>query len=102
MQTITFDLQPNIANRIENYLQFFGNKEIMFDKFIEYHINRIKHEIALMQTDLKVYEQKYNMSSDQFYEQFESGQLGDNKDFMLWSGIYEMKMNCNQKLQKLL
>ncbi len=102
MQTITFELQTNIANRIEKYLQFFGNKEIMFDKFIDYHINRIKREIALMQIDLKDYEQKYNMPSDKFYEQFENGQLDDCKDFILWSGIYEMQMNCKQKLQKLL
>jgi len=102
MQTITFELQPNIANRIENYLQFFGNKEIMFDKFIDYHINRIKREIALMQIDLKAYEKKFNMPSNKFYEQFENGELGDDKDFILWSGIYEMQMNCKQKLQKLL
>jgi len=102
MQTITFELQPNIANNIEKYLQFFGNKEIMFDKFIDYHINRIKREIALMQIDLKEYEQKFNMRSDKFYEQFENGELGDDKDFILWSGIFEMQMNCKQKLQKLL
>jgi len=102
MQSVTFDLQPNIANRIEKYLQFFGNKEIMFDKFIDYHVNRIKREIVLMQIDLKEYEKKYNMQSDKFYEQFENGQLGDSKDFILWSGIYEMQINCKQKLQKLL
>jgi hypothetical protein len=102
MQTITFEIQTDLAKRIEKYLQFFGNKEIMFDKFIEYHINRIKREIALMQKDLEEYEQKYNMSSDKFYEQFESGELGDSKDFIVWSGIYEMHMDCNRKLQKLL
>lgn len=102
MQTITFELQPNIATKIEKYLQFFGSKEIMFDKFIEYHVSRIKREIALMQSDLKEYEKKYNMQSRKFYEQFENGELGDSKDFILWSGIYEMQMDCKQKLQKLL
>jgi len=99
MQTVTFELQTNIANRIENYLQFFGNKDMMFSKFIDYHINRIKREIALMQIDLTEFEKKYNLPSDKFYEQFENGLLGDSKDFILWSGIYEMQMNCKQKLK---
>ncbi len=102
MQTISFELQSNIARRIEKYMQLFGSKEIMFDKFIEYHINRIKREISLMQIDIEQYEKKYNMSSDKFYDQFEKGQLGDSKDFILWSGIYEMQMSSKKKLQELL
>jgi len=33
MQIISFELQPNIANRIETIIQLFGTKEIMFDMF---------------------------------------------------------------------
>ncbi|HBX51099.1 MAG: hypothetical protein A2275_12595 [Bacteroidetes bacterium RIFOXYA12_FULL_35_11] len=102
MQTVTFELQSNIANRMNKFIQLFGSKEVMFDKFIEYYIKKLKREIALMQIDLNKYEQKYNMLSSKFYKQFENGQLGDNKDFILWSGIYEMQLSCKQKLQKLI
>lgn len=102
MQTISFELQSNIARRVEKYMQLFGSKEIMFDKFIEYHINRIKREIALMQIDIEQYEKKHNMSSDEFFIQFENGQLGDSKDFTLWAGIYEMQMSAKKKLQELI
>jgi len=102
MEIVSFELQPNIANKIQKYVQLFGSKEIMFDKFIDYHVNRIKREIALMQIDLDHYEKLYNMSSESFFKQFESGQLGDGKDFIIWSGIFEMQMNCKQKLQELL
>ncbi|MBI5219899.1 MAG: hypothetical protein HY958_13310 [Bacteroidia bacterium] len=102
MQTVTFELQSNIANRIDTFIQLFGSKEVMFDKFIEYHIKKLKREIAHMQIDLNKYELKYNMSSSKFYKQFENGQMGDNKDFVLWSGIYEMQLSCKQKLQKLI
>ncbi len=102
METVSFELQSNIASQMEKYLHFFGSKELMFTKFIDYHINRVKREISLIQIDLKQFEEKYNISSENFYEQFENGQLGDSKDFILWSGIYEMQMNCKQKLQELL
>jgi len=63
-------------------------------------IKKLKSEIAQMQIDLNKYEQQFNLSSSKFYEQFESGQVGDDKDFVLWSRIYEMRMNCRHKLQE--
>ncbi len=29
------------------------------------------------------------MSSDEFYEKFEKGELGDSQEFMLWAAEYE-------------
>ncbi|MBW4483782.1 MAG: hypothetical protein KME14_14665 [Tildeniella torsiva UHER 1998/13D] len=36
------------------------------------------------------YEQQYNMTSEQFYQQFSSGDLGDSADYINWAGFYEM------------
>lgn len=74
---------------------------MLFDKFIEYHINRIKREISRMQFDLEKYEKKYNMKTDEFYLRFEKGELGDENDYMLWAGIYELQMDSKNKLAKL-
>ncbi|MBE0637663.1 MAG: hypothetical protein IH598_04000 [Bacteroidales bacterium] len=101
METVSFELQPNIAARLDKYLKLFGSKEIMFNKFIEFHINRIKREIGQMQIDLSTYEQKYNMPSEVFYQKFSTGQTDDSTDYLLWAGIYEMQMSCKQKLQEL-
>jgi hypothetical protein len=101
METVSFELQPNIAARLEKYLKLFGSKDMMFNKFIEFHINRIKREIAQMQNELSAYEQKYNMPSEVFYRKFSAGQTNDSGDFLLWTGIYEMQLSCKQKLQEL-
>lgn len=42
----------------------------MFDKFIDYHINRVKREIARMQIELDKYEKKYNLKISEFYPKF--------------------------------
>jgi len=102
MQTVTFELQTDIANKMNNIIQLFGTKEIMFHKFIEYSKKNLKREIALMQSDLNKYEEKYKMQSIEFFEKFENGLLGDSKEFIIWSGIYEMQLNCKEKLNKLL
>ena len=36
------------------------------------------------------------MKTDKFYEQFDNGELGDFKDYMLWSGIYEFQLDSKQ------
>jgi hypothetical protein len=101
METVSFELQPNIAARLEKYVKLFGSKDIMFSKFIDFHINRIKREIAQMQIDLNAFEQKYTMSSESFYRNFSAGQNEDSSDFILWAGIYEMQQSCKQKLKEL-
>ena len=83
-------------------MQVFNTKELLIEKFIEYHVKKLKREVARMQEDLDTYEKLYNKKSPEFYEEFEQGKLEDSEDFILWAGIYEMQLNCNQKLQKLL
>ncbi len=39
---------------------------------------------------LKEYEQKYGMTTEEFYARFMSGELGDAKDFIGWAGTYEI------------
>ena len=40
--------------------------------------------------DIKTYEDKYQMSSNQFYELFCDSKLDDREDFMAWAGLWEM------------
>jgi hypothetical protein len=102
MTQITLELQNEIAAKMNNLVQFFRSNELMFSSFIEFHAKKLKREIASMQEDLDKYEQNYKMKSSDFFEQFENGELNDSQDFTLWSGIYEMQLDCKQKLQKLL
>jgi hypothetical protein len=54
-----------------------------------------------MQIDLYDFEKKYDMSSAAFYQKFESGELADEKDYMIWSGVYEMQQESKHKLNQL-
>ena len=101
MRQVALELQNNIAEKFDMYVKLFGSNELMFDKFLNYHVNRLKREISRMQTSLKKYEEKYDMSTNQFYKLFEKGEIGDDKDYMLWAGIYELQMDSKQKLTQL-
>jgi len=102
MSQVILNLSSNIADKLNSYIRVFGDKELLFEKFIEFHKNRLKREIARMQIDLEVYEQKHKMTSEDFFNKFEKGELGDNQDFIIWSGIYEMQKDSKRKLTQLL
>lgn len=55
-------------------------------------LTRIKEEQARDEIGEKLhyYEQQYGMTSEQFYQQFSTGDLGDDTDYMEWAGFYEM------------
>jgi hypothetical protein len=37
-----------------------------------------------------VYEDRYGYSTIEFYRRFESGELGDDDDLMMWAGLYHL------------
>jgi hypothetical protein len=39
---------------------------------------------------LREYEGKYGYSTIEFYRRFQSGDLGDDDDLMMWSGLYHL------------
>ena len=101
MAQVTIELENSIANKMDTLIQFFGNKDLLFAHFIDFHKKKIQREIARMQQDLEQYEKQYDMTSAVFFQQFEAGQLEDSQDFILWSGIYEMQLNSKHKLEAL-
>ncbi|MGL4503016.1 MAG: hypothetical protein ACRC78_18285 [Planktothrix sp.] len=51
---------------------------------------------------LQTYEKQYQMSSDNFYQRFRSGELGDSPDFFEWSVYYEMWQNAYNQTDKII
>ena len=39
---------------------------------------------------LRDYERQYGYSTIEFYRRFESGELGDDEDIMMWAGLYHL------------
>lgn len=48
---------------------------------------------------LKEYEQKYGMTTEEFYAQFMSGELGDAKEFIGWAGTFEVFTRLKRRLE---
>ncbi len=59
-------------------------------KLLDINIQKSLSQNADLKTRLKNFEEKYHMPSAQFYQRFQSGQLGDSADFFEWNTYYEM------------
>jgi hypothetical protein len=49
---------------------------------------------------LAAYEQRYQMSSYEFYANYLSGKLGDSKDFVEWAGDYQHYIELKHELEE--
>jgi hypothetical protein len=50
--------------------------------------------------DLTTYENRYRLSTVQFYPQFIAGQLDDSSDFIVWASLYESYVELTRPLCK--
>lgn len=64
-----------VGNQIGVKLMEFKSKRLTFEELSE---------------RLREYERKYGYSTIEFYRRFQSGDLGDDDDLMMWSGLYHL------------
>ena len=81
----------NLQRKIE-ILTEYGAGDMIYStisKIMTFQIARYRKAITGIDDELKVFEQKYTMSSEECYRRFNSGELGDEADFFEWTGLYE-------------
>ena len=72
--------------------------ELALDKLMSREVSRLATQRRRLQAQLAEFERRYGLSSRDFYERFERGELGDDADFVEWSATYEMVENLNTRL----
>ncbi len=102
MEQVVLTLQKPSAIKMNSFLKVMGSNDLFVDNFIDFHINRLKREINRMEIAVSKYEAKYQMNSIFFYQHIQNGDLGDDKDFVMWAGIYEMLLDSKKQLAELL
>jgi len=71
------------------------------DKLIALERASVQRELADLEARLQAFEAQYEMSSEDFYRRFRSGELGDSADMVEWSVFYEMLESVRESLQVL-
>ncbi|MFH1907435.1 MAG: hypothetical protein ABIL11_08675 [Chloroflexota bacterium] len=101
MLSFNLNVQPQTAKRLKKVLEFTGNEEAFAQNIIAYQIAEIRRAILNLRLDLKTFEEKYKMSSADFYEKYSGGRMDDSEDFILWAGMCEMLEKNETRLRGL-
>ena len=56
--------------------------------------------LAALVRSLVVYEQRYGMSSADFYARYQRGELEDTADFVEWAGDYPHYLQLKEQLEQ--
>ena len=67
-------------------------------KIISHQLARDRADLKVLQQDLAELERKYGVSSEEFYERFQAGQMSDEADFMEWNALYKMSAKLRTRL----
>ncbi len=90
MLNLQLNIKPQTEQKLKVILTYTQDEEIFAQNIIAYQVAELQKGILNLKLDLKEFEEKYNISSDDFYQNFSQGISGDDEDFIIWSGIYEM------------
>ena len=71
------------------------------DKIIALEKATAHRELTELQHRLQEFEVRYHLSSDEFYGQFQLGELGDSVDYMEWGVFFEMWRSVKERLDTL-
>ncbi len=100
---IKLELNNKSEKLFKKLLKKHNNDENSLINFIfNYHTNQLKKGVKNLKIDLAYFENKYEMTSEEFYKAFVQGKLADeNNDFMQWSGEYEILLDYLDQLKEL-
>lgn len=90
-----------IAEKIHLIERITHSDEItlrMLDKLIHCLIDDERRRLAPLDDNLKQFEQRYQMSTEDFQHRFNEGKLGDDQDFFEWDAVADMAARLKEKL----
>lgn len=73
---------------------------LVLDKFLLVVLEQYRRELARYEADLTQFEQRFGMASDEFYQKFNQGLLGDEMDFFEWYGLVELHHDLQEKIDR--
>ncbi len=101
MIELSLNLNEETEEKLKKILAQYSNRELFAKNIIKYETSELKKSIINLKIDLKNFENKYKLSTEEFTQKFEMGKLGDDEDFIIWAGLYDMLTQNLKKLTEL-
>lgn len=90
-----------IAEKIHLIERITHNDEVtlrMLDKVIDFLVEKDRKKLAGFREKLVAFEQQYGMSTAEFQQRFDAGELGDAPQWFDWDGFATLAASIENKL----
>jgi hypothetical protein len=87
---------------LEKYIEADGVDnftEQAIKKLIRHSLQKEQRDLQELTDELKVFEEKYNMQSEEFHKRFHHGVLGDDEDLFVWDAKLEMSKEISKRIR---
>lgn len=103
MDKIKQGLFDKSKRKIDILVSFGAHKELdlSLSKLIHFQIAKYRTHINQIRSELSRFEKKYHLTSEEFYQSFEAGKMGDAGDFFEWVGLYENVLLYKDRIRSL-
>ncbi len=101
MLNLNLNIKPRTEERLKKILDYADDQETFAQNIIAWQIAELKKGILNIRLDIREFEDRYSMSTEDFYRRFERGEADDTEDFIIWSGLYEMLCENERRLKGL-
>lgn len=71
------------------------------DKLFSVEAAEAQRDVDELRADLIGFEKRFGMASEEFYDRFEAGEMGDDADFIEWASFYDMYQNAKSRFDAL-
>ena len=98
---------PLIAERLHALAELSQQGQVSelmdrtLEKLLRHEAEQCQAQLRQLQADLAEFEQKYHLSSTEFYQQFQAGHTGDEMDYVEWASLVQMADNLQKRLRLL-
>ena len=95
------------AQRLHTLADFYQQGQMSqlmertLNKLFRHEAEECRRQLKQLQSDLFEFEEKYNLSTADFYQQFQNGQTDDRMDYVEWASLAQMANNLEKRLRLL-
>jgi hypothetical protein len=91
------------AKKLAALQDVYSEQELaeILNQLLTARLEAFRNRLVEYEYDLQTFEERYGIKSAELYEQFESGQRGDVRDFLEWLGIYDHYLRLRGRIERL-
>jgi uncharacterized lipoprotein NlpE involved in copper resistance len=101
MLNLHLNVHPKTAMRLKKVLEYSRDEETFAQNVITYQLVELRRGNLNLRLDIKAFEEKFGLSSQDFYAKVQQGEMGDDEDTITWAGLVEMLSENERRLKEL-